>query len=89
MKLFSGEFFQCILIGLQHVDTSVHPGILKFILADHLLLSPDLKSGLGPMDDGISRSYDPEEHKNRCRNGHKPREFTMRAMKYVSYLSQN
>ena len=89
MKLFPGEFFQGIPVGLEHIHALVHSFDFLFVLAYLSFLTLDLHSGLSPMNPGISRADKPDEHKDSRTESNKNPEILVLTLKYVAELTQN
>ena len=71
VELLSGEFFQCILIVLEHIQSGLHLLILLLIILDQLFLPADFNSSLDPMTYCIAWPYSPNKKKY---SGHDCRE---------------
>lgn len=89
IKLFPGEFFQSVTIGLEHIDMLVHLLNLFFVLLDLPFLTFNLHTCLYPMYPGIAGTDNPNDNEHSSTERHEDSESAMFSLKYIAEPAQN
>ncbi len=89
MILFAREFLQRIPVVVQPVDPAVHLLDLVAVVGNDLFLPERLDGGIGPMDEGISRTYNPEHKEKRGTEYHVPGESSVFPVEDIFEFAQN
>ena len=89
MEILPCKFLKGIPVGSEILDARVKSLSLGLIVLNLFFHSGNFRSGLNPADEGIARTEQPQNQKNRQTSQRKSDQRAVSPAHYVFYLAQN